>query len=135
MLLQNRRELKYVLSDQIIAVVALGVYKARSLHAIAETPLLSFNVRLPQSIDNTDDAPGGNGGAAPYICLFKESMLVFPLMSCTNTLPVISSEPEMIADPVICTCEPEAKIRFDLAPSDVPLPTINADWADDDKLY
>jgi hypothetical protein len=53
----------------------------REFHDIAEIPLLSFNVRLPQSIDNTDGALGGNGGAAPYICLFKESMLVFPLIS------------------------------------------------------
>jgi hypothetical protein len=37
--------------------------------------------------------------------------------------------------PVICTTEPEAKIKFDLALSAVPLPTIKALCADDDILY
>jgi hypothetical protein len=36
-------------------------------------------------------------------------------------------DPDTIKDPVICTCDPEAKIRFDLEPSAVPFPTINAD--------
>ena len=36
-------------------------------------------------------------------------------------------DPDTIKDPVICTCEPEANIRFDLVEFDVPLPTINAD--------
>jgi hypothetical protein len=44
-------------------------------------------------------------------------------------------DPDTIKDPVICTCEPEAKIRFDLAPSDVPLPTIKALCAEDEILY
>ena len=38
--------------------------------------------------------------------------------------------------PVICTWEPEAKIKFDRsAPSPVPLPRINADCAEEDILY
>ena len=37
--------------------------------------------------------------------------------------------------PVTCTCEPEAKIKFDLDAFDVPLPTMNADCADDSRLY
>ena len=44
-------------------------------------------------------------------------------------------DPDTIKDPVICTCEPEAKIRFDLATSDVPLPCINADSTEDERLY
>jgi hypothetical protein len=44
-------------------------------------------------------------------------------------------DPDTIKDPVICTCEPEAKIKFDLAAPDVPFPTIKADCADDDRLY
>jgi len=38
--------------------------------------------------------------------------------------------------PVTCTCEPDAKIRFDRsAPSPVPLPTINALCAEEERLY
>ena len=36
--------------------------------------------------------------------------------------------------PVTCTVDPEAKIRLDREPFDVPFPTINADSADDTLL-
>ena len=44
-------------------------------------------------------------------------------------------DPDTIKDPVICTCEPDANIRFDLETSAVPLPTIKALCADDERLY
>ena len=44
-------------------------------------------------------------------------------------------EPDTINDPVICTCEPEAKTKFDLAAPLVPFPIIKALCADEDILY
>ena len=45
-------------------------------------------------------------------------------------------DPDTIKDPVICTCDPEAKIKFERSsPLPVPFPTIKALCADDAILY
>ena len=38
-------------------------------------------------------------------------------------------------EPVISTCEPDAKIKFDLLLFAVPFPCMKADCADDDIFY
>ena len=55
-----------------------------------------------------------------------------PLRIC---VPVVVFDPDTIKDPVTCNVEPAAKIKFDLAPSAVPLPTIKALCAEDERLY
>ena len=55
-----------------------------------------------------------------------------PLRVC---VPVNVPDPDTIKDPVICTSEPDVKIRFDLAGALVPFPIINAPCADEDMLY
>ena len=73
------------------------------------------------------DPVNGNAGAyeALNACVANEAV------PCKD--PV--NPPVAITLPVICTCDPEAKIKFDLKPSAVPLPTIKADCADEAILY
>ena len=42
--------------------------------------------------------------------------------------------PDTFNEPVICTVDPAANIKFDLVDSLVPLPKINALCIDEDKL-
>lgn len=71
------------------------------------------------------------------VMLFAPITVLDPVM---KTLPLIVLvpisvlDPEINKDPVTCTTEAEAKIRFDLAASDVPFPRINADCAEDAML-
>ena len=66
-------DLKKVSFRQSKDVITLGVYKARSLHATEEIPLLSFNVRLCQSTLITEVGIGR--GLNEYNDLLSQSTL------------------------------------------------------------